>query len=807
MSNQIKNQVEADLRCYHCGEDSTLNPVTFDEKTFCCHGCKTVYQILQEGDLCTYYDLEDQPGIRMDAEQFGDRFAYLDNEEIAKGLMDFADAGMGRVTFLLPQIHCSSCIWLIENLHKLNPGIVRSTVNFGAKQVFITFKADEISLRQVVELLTSIGYEPDITSAGQKSTKKKFSKSLPVKIGVAGFCFGNIMLMSFPEYFGDSTFVSSEFREFFGYANLILALPVLLFSGRDYLVSAKNVLKHGQVNIDVPIAIGMVALFGRSAYEILSGLGAGYMDSFAGLIFFLLIGKWYQGKTYSALSYERDYTSYFPLAVTRLKGNSRVSVPIQEIEENDRLLIRHQEVIPADAVLISDKGHIDYSFVTGESDPISKNKGDLLFAGGRQVGSSIEVMVKKKADQSYLTQLWNQDAFQKDDSESMSNLVDKISKYFTLTILSIALITAVVWYFIDTSQVALTFTAVLIVACPCALALSIPFAFGNTLRWLGRNGFYLKNYRVIEDLSHIDDLVFDKTGTITQKDTLQVDFIGKDLSNEELSLIRSTVQHSLHPLSQAIFKHLKADLRENQNFTETPGAGIEAVIEGRLIRVGSELFVTGKRTDDAAASIRTFVGMDGEMLGYFSIGRGYRPGMEGIVNELGKDHELHLVSGDNDAERKALIAWFQDSKMVFNASPSDKLNYISSLQRENRKVMMIGDGLNDAGALKQSDVGVALAENVYAFSPACDAILDARSFSRMDSIIGYSKRSLRVVKQSFVISLLYNSIGMLFAIQGLLTPLVAAVLMPLSSVTVIAFTILRTNHIAKKLNFNSLTKT
>jgi len=795
------------ISCYHCGEESRSKSVKFDDKTFCCQGCKTVYSILKESELCTYYDLESQPGIRMDKTDFGDRFAFLDHEDIIKELLEFTEGSTSKVSFLLPQIHCSSCIWLIENLHQLNPGIQRAVVNFGAKKVHITYNNESIRLRQIVELLSSIGYEPEIEKNTNGQSRSKVQKSLAIKIGVAGFCFGNIMLMSFPDYFGDSSFSGSEFKKFFAYGNLFLALPVLLYSGRDYLISAKNIISQKQINIDVPIALGMLALFARSTWEILSSTGTGYMDSFAGLIFFLLIGKWYQGKTYSALSYERDYSSYFPLAATCMKGTERLSVPIQAIEENDRLLILHQELIPTDSILLSDEAQIDYSFVTGESVPVIKKTGDLIFAGGRQVGSSIEVLVKKKADQSYLTQLWNQDVFRKEESAGMSKLVNTISKHFTITILVIAVLTGIYWSFIDSSIAILAFTSVLIVACPCALALSIPFSFGNSMRWLGKNGFYLKNYQVIEDLAQLDSIVFDKTGTITKKSNLQIDFVGKSLSDEELSLIKSCVQHSLHPLSQSIFKFLDAEILPNEKFEEISGSGIEAVIQGRIIRVGSEFFVTGTRSDDSAGNIRSFVGLDGELLGFFSIGRGYRSGMDGLIDILRQRHKLHLLSGDNDAEREVLKPWFESPKMHFNQSPSDKLNYVAGLQRDGDSVMMIGDGLNDAGALKQSDVGVALAENVYAFSPACDAILDARSFSQLDNILLFSELSLKVVKRSFIISLLYNSIGMYFAVQGLLTPLVAAILMPLSSVTVIGFAILSTNFYAKKLHFKDLTKT
>ncbi|MFP4092781.1 MAG: heavy metal translocating P-type ATPase metal-binding domain-containing protein, partial [Cyclobacteriaceae bacterium] len=313
-------------KCYHCGEDCIEETIDFDDKSFCCQGCKTVYEILNTSDLCQYYDLEKNPGIQLKNPARQEKFAYLDNDDIKSKLYDFRDGSLRKVTFYIPAIHCSSCIWLLENLYKLKEGILNSSVQFLKKQVSITFEEDKITLRQIVELLSAVAYEPEISLAQSQQQKKKKDRSLAIKIGIAGFCFGNSMLLSLPEYLDTDFSLASEYQVFFGYINLLLSLPVFFYAGWDYLVVAWKGVKHGFINIEVPIALGILAFFGRSAYEIIMEQGPGYMDSLNGLIFFMLIGKWYQSKTYEALSYDRDYASYFPIAVTKVNKGTEESV-------------------------------------------------------------------------------------------------------------------------------------------------------------------------------------------------------------------------------------------------------------------------------------------------------------------------------------------------------------------------------------------------------------------------------------------------------------------------------------------------
>jgi len=783
--------------CYHCGDACAEGIITHEEKPFCCAGCRTVYDILKENQLVDYYEIQDRPGTKM-RDAGAERFAFLDNEDVAARLVDFDDGERVRVTLHVPQIHCSSCIWLLEHLERLHPGVLSAKVNFVQKKTSVAFKKSEISLRQVAELMASVGYEPKITlNDSEASPAKTGQTALLIELGVAGFCFGNIMLMSFPEYLGDPAFASTDFRKWFGWGNFLLALPVLFFAGRGYLRSAWAGLRHRALNLDVPISLGMITLFVRSTWEIATGYGPGYFDSLAGFVFFLLIGRWFQNKTYRALSYDRDYKSYFPIAVKRLSGKAEAYVPVQELRAGDRIRIHSQEVVPADSTLLSNEARVDYSFVTGESDPVRKSQGELIFAGGRQTGTSIELLVKKPVNQSYLTQLWNQANYDKQNSR-LTPLIDRVAVRFTAVVIAVSLITGITWYVLDPSRVFIIVTAVLIVACPCALALAVPFTLGNTMRLLGNRGFYLKNTVAAEQMAVTDTIVFDKTGTITHSETSQVKFEGGSLTPAETRAVRSACAQSVHPLSRAIAASLPAGDMPVSDFEEKPGMGISALVDGSRIVLGSAQ-MTGADATATDGKTRSWLRMDGDLRGAFVIEKTFRPGLAHLLDELRKTHTLYLLSGDNDAARHDLAPWFATENMHFRQNPEDKLAFVKSLQERGHRVLMVGDGLNDAGALRQSDAGIAVADDMYGFSPACDAILDARKFDRLGAYLSFTRTGLRIVRGSFVISLVYNITGLAFAVTGHLSPLVAAILMPLSSITVISYGTAVVNWMGRRL--------
>jgi Cu+-exporting ATPase len=800
MNNQL-NILDQQVLCFHCGA-KCLSTYTYDAHDFCCLGCKNVYELLSTNNLCIYYDIENTPGITQRNPVLAGAFAYLDDEKVAQQLLQYCDDKIAKVIFFIPTMHCSSCIWLLEHLYKINYNISSAKVNFLKKELHISFNPKGTSLREIVSLLSSLGYEPAISLNDlEKNVKKDESRKLSYQIGVAGFCFGNIMLISFPEYFGLDSFTKGSFSKLFGYINLILSLPVFFFSAQDYFKTAWGGIKKKFISIDVPLALGILVMFTRSAYEVISGQGIGWFDTHAGLVFFLLIGKWYQQKTFDTLSFERDYKSYFPVAVTVIKDNDEITVPVTALAIGDRIKIRNNELIPADAILLNGDAQVDFSFVTGESDPIKKVVGEIIYAGGRQKGANIELEVSKKVSQSYLTQLWNNETFAKNTTSNIQSFQHVVSKYFTVALLIIAFGSAAFWLVVNPSLSLNAFTAVLIIACPCALALSSPFALGTAMRVLGRNKFYIKSPAVVEQMAHMDTLVFDKTGTLTQPSASSIAYIGKTLTVHQIQIISALVSQSIHPLSQKIKSFLGIqNVPLVTSFKEIPGNGMEAKVNNQSVVIGSRNFVGANQNEkDNNLATRVYIKIDNLVLGFFEMEQGYRKGLADTLNQLAPSFNQYLLSGDNDKERDSLRAYFkQDEMMFFNQSPGDKLNFIRALQQQNKKVVMIGDGLNDAGALKAAHVGISVTENTAHFSPASDVIMDASEFLNFPKYFDFAKNTLKVIHISFIISLIYNISGLTFAVQGTLSPLFAAVLMPISSVTVIVFTTLTTKIFAKK---------
>ena len=784
--------------CYHCGDECNKEDINIDDKSFCCYGCKTVFELFTENGMDCYYDLADNPGKTPDKEQH--EFDYLDNENISKKLISFDDEGTQVVDFQIPHIHCSSCIWVLENLNKLNHSIIHAQVNFPKKSVSITYQADRISLKQVVQLLASIGYEPYISLEDYEKKDKKVDRSLIYKIGIAGFFFGNVMFLSFPEYFEVKEFWLDQYKPVFRWLMFAYSLPVVFYAAQDYYKSAFKGLKHGLLNIDVPIALGISVLFIRSFTEVVLSLGTGYFDSLTGLVFFLLLGKLAQQKTYSFLSFERDYKSYFPIAITKIDDDqNESSIPVYDIQQGDRLLIRNGELIPVDAVLVQGQAGIDYSFVTGESRLTSKKAGDRLYAGGKQIGNAIEIIADSKVRQSSLTQLWSKtDNDESRENDQFQSLINRISKNFTLAVLSIASITTIIWLFIDPARALDVFSAVLIIACPCAIALATPFTLGNLLRIFGKNGFYLKNTETIEKLSHIDYYIFDKTGTLTQAGD-KIDYDGANLTEDEKIMVKSSLRNSNHPLSRQLYDFLQThDIKTLDDFEEIPGKGVVAQIDSHKIELGSADFISHQDSDKLN---RTTVHLkkDKQYKGKFLFGSTYREGVFSLLNTMKKRFDLMILSGDQEGEKNFLNSQIGNIKMDFDQSPQDKYDQVTQLQQNGHQVAMIGDGLNDAGALKKSNVGVAVSDNINVFSPSCDAILDARQLSRFDQLIDICLKGISIIKLSFLFSLLYNVIGLYFAVTGQLEPVIAAILMPLSSLSIVAFTTAATNWIGRKV--------
>lgn len=781
------------ITCYHCGQPCDDESFRIEDKRFCCYGCKVVYELIQDNNLCEYYNIESHPGLNSKDRQHSE-YDYLEDDKLRKKLLEFDSDDFARVRLNVPAIHCSSCIWLLENLQKADKGVYKSEVNFNRKQVVIDFNPVKTSLANLAGLLDTLGYPPRIT-VDKPDTKEKHGFSLVIKLAVAGFAFGNVMLFSFPEYLGLDASDQSLAR-LFSWLNLGLSIPVILYSAADYFKSAAKSFRQRQINIDVPIALGLLALFLRSTYDIITHTGPGYLDSLTGLVFFLLIGRWFQSRTYESLAFERDFKSFFPLAVHRIKDNESYSTVIFELKRGDKIRVRNFEIIPADSILIDNVAFIDYSFVTGESRPVKAIAGDLIYAGGKLIGQPVTLIVEKETSQSHLTSLWNSEVFRKKYESKYRKIIDRSARVFTWIVLGIAAVTTAYWYNYEPGEMWLVLTSVLMVACPCALALAAPFTYGSMMRMFGRYGFYLKNADVVERLSVIDSVVFDKTGTVTHGQVPQVSFEG-ELSDEELADVKFLTGFSTHPLSTLVNRSIKQKAtRMVAQFEERPGKGIQGTIGGHEYKIGSAGFVEYKDEVNTKGSV-VFVSIDDEIRGYFLIKSSVRQKIKNMLVRLGGKCRA-LLSGDGEGDRAVMTSLFpSEAELKFNQHPTDKMEYIHQLQAKGKKVLMVGDGLNDAGALKQADVGIAVTDDTGLFTPGSDAILQGNQLQNLDKFLSLARVSSTILKIAFGISFMYNAIALSFAVTGHLTPLVAAVLMPVSSVSVVGFSTLAVNFVSK----------
>jgi Cu+-exporting ATPase len=783
--------------CRHCGDTCGREARVTAEGTFCCAGCEAVFGLIAAHGLTAFYACDVPPGVSQrksgsPASPGSDveRFAAFDEPAAARRLLhEIGGPGGDRVavTFHVPALHCASCLWLLEQLWRFDAGVLRSEADLTRRSVRVEFDRARTTLRRVAEALAAIGYAPVVDPERMAGTVSQARRDMYLRIGVAGFAFGNVMLFSIPRYANGAP-LEPEFQRLFDVLNILFSLPVLFYSASPYFRGAVAAMRARTITLEVPVALGLIVLYARSIVDISTGWGEGFLDSFSGLVFFLLIGRLFQQKAFDSIAFDRTVRSFFPLSVRVERQGSLHRTPLEEIRVGDVMALRPGEVIPADAVLADPEGVVDYAFVTGEADPVAVAGGAELHAGGRVVGHSLRLMAMREVSHSRLAELWSHPVFAKPKQDTLTKITSAFGFWFVVVAIGLAAGGAIAWW-PDARAAAQVATAVLIIACPCALTLAAPITLGTGMGLLGRAGCYVKSTAVALELGRVDTVVFDKTGTLTTAVAdASVTFVG--LAEDDVRLVRRLAAESVHPVSRAIAGR---DLSRGvvRDVVETPGAGIAGVVDAHRVAIGSARFVeceTGSHGFAASGPSRTWVSVDNR-IGRLKLSSESRDGMDAALSATAREiDELWLLSGDDEREAPRWEPWF-GSRMFFRQAPEDKLAFVQALQADGRRVLMVGDGLNDAAALAAADVGIAVSDDSACLVPACDAVISGDRLRALPTFVRYARLARRVIVLCFTISILYNFFGLWLALAGRLTPLATAILMPVSSLTIVGVSV------------------
>lgn len=768
--------------CTHCGTPGAW--LEHDGLRFCCNGCAQVHAILRQQNLLGFYQIPENE-IRSLRDKPQTNYSYTDSEWFRKIFVQ-ASAGRWSIRLKLPDIHCAACVWLLEKLPQMLDGVLAARINYLRKELTVTAK-NTLPVSQVVQLVADLGYPPDFSERPTQALRlSTHDKRLLARMAVAAFAFGNAMLFSLPEYFNPA--LEKKFSLTFIALNSALALLVLFYSAGEFFRNAWRALRHKKITIDLPIALGIAAMFARSAWDLATSKSPGYFDTFNGLIFFLLIGRYVQSRSYAWLNFERDNLLFLPLAVRVKTEQGERMTAIGELKTGDRLRLLHGEIAPTRCRVLSGAGAVDYSFITGESVPVAVQAGDVLLAGGRIFGNSLLVEVQEAIQPAVLNRIWENSGGEVELPQI--SFAERVIPWFTATVAAIAFAALFYWLPHDGSLAWDAFTAVLVITCPCALAMARPFSFFTTQSTLARAGLFLKSAVVVERFFGLKTIAFDKTGTLTSAGNYQVEFFPADSgSATHLPVLAALARESVHPLSQAIARFLENQKPEKViGFRELPGYGTSAEANGCRYLLGSRAFLERQGVAVAASAgegSEVHAACGTSYLGYFRLQNALRPGLEKILQKLAQRYQLALLSGDSERERNRFAAFFPDAqKLYFNLSPEEKAAAIGRLKQEG-PVLMLGDGLNDAPALKAADLGIALSEKQGHFSPASDAILNADALPLLPQLLRQAEQARKTTIAAYLLSFAYNTVGVVVAVSGKLTPLFCAVLMPISSLSVI----------------------
>jgi P-type Cu2+ transporter len=785
--------------CSHCalplGPDIEVVSAQSDpELKFCCPGCAAAHDLVAGLGLDQYYQRrvldEDARRIKPDDSQAGLDFSlYVESKEKA-------GSAKSSLSLVVDGFQCAACGWLIEQVLSRDPRVAWGRVNMTTQRLNVTWDGSPELANDILDPILKLGYrlfpfDVERVEADRVARETDLLKSL----GVAGFAAANVMLLSVAIWAGYSQGMGPATRSLMHWVSALIALPAVVYAGRPFFRSALTALLAGRVNMDVPISLAVILTSAMSLFQVISGADYAYFDSAVGLLFFLLIGRYLDSR---ARSRARSSAAHL-LALTARPVNvlqpdgSTVSLRPDAVEPGMLVMIAAGERISVDGTIEQGTSEVDQSLLTGETLPVSVEKGSLVYAGTLNIGHALQIRVTASSSNTALAEIVRLLEQAEEGRARHVELAERISSWYAPVVHTLGLATLLGWLIIGAPwQSALQYAvAVLIITCPCALALAVPAVQVVAAGRLMRRGILLKSATALERLAEVDTIAFDKTGTLTIGRPVLVG----DYPVEDLGAAARLAMASRHPLSRALVQAaqlsgLSFGYQQLQNIEEVAGGGLEATFEGATWKLGSHQFC--ELPDEQALEVDGFSGpgiwfvRDGHHPVHFHFEDEMRPDASSVTVDLQQQgYDLSILSGDRSTVVDALAVRLKVGSRYAGLSPAEKFNWLLEKEKSGRQVLMVGDGLNDAPALAAAHVSLSPATAADISQAASDAVFQGDRLRPVAEILDVAKRAKTVIWQNIIFAFVYNAVCIPFAVAGLVTPLFAAVAMSLSSLIVL----------------------
>ncbi|MES9859560.1 MAG: heavy metal translocating P-type ATPase [Candidatus Thiodiazotropha sp. LLP2] len=815
------SHVEASEGCFHCQlpippEDEVIGQIDDEPQHFCCIGCKAVCEAIYDAGLEGFYQRTPEGANLAPPPDIPTELALYDLDDVqAEFVGELAEER--DIHLLIEGIHCAACVWLIE--HTLNPvpGIISAQVNLSGKRLHVKWHNSAITLSQIIQRLGQIGYAAvPYDPEAAEGTLKRENRHLLYRMAFAAFGMMNLMWISIALYAGAS---EGEFRTLFHWIGFALATPVLLYSGYPFFRGAWSGLRNLHLGMDLPIAIGASITYLYSLYITLTGsiVGEVYYDTVVNFLFVILVGRYLEAMSKrQAVAATQRLLDLQPRVATRLEqGGAEEVVPIRAITLGDRVLIKPGERVPVDGVVMDGLTTIDEAMLTGESLAISKTVGDKVSAGTINGHGALQVEVSGLLKNTALGRIISLVEEAQGSKAPIQCLADKIVPWFVAVTLALATLTFLYWFNIDFEVALLAATSVLIITCPCAFGLATPMSIAVASGLGAKYGILVKNGEVLETLSTINHVIFDKTGTLTEGGLSVVAVFtddeqwseGDDQPSKSISdlMVKLALveRHSEHPTAESVVDWVEQFAKVQGEYTcsdfiSIPGLGVTAKVGEDCFTIGSAALMEREACRSSKHLTKFEQQLDKRGIGWFRVAvNGNEVGLVAVEDRIRPDAKdliaslkaegmkLTLLSGDRRQSAEAIAERLGGLDVIAEVLPEEKDQVVKQLQSEGQRVAMVGDGVNDAPALVRADVGIAMGSGTDVSIASADIVLMSSELERVRLAIALSRRALLTIRQNIGISISYNIVMVPLAMTAVVTPLVAAISMPLSSLAVI----------------------